>query len=495
MSLKNSEALRAIGAPSAKTALLALLKRLHFTIGLFIGPFIFIAALTGTLYVLTPQIEDYLYAGELFTPSRGEAHPLAAQIDAALAVTGPDAKISAVRPAPTVGETTRVMFAEPGLAASETRSVFIDPVTLQVRGDMTVYGTSGILPFRTWLNNMHRGLLLGDLGRIYSELAASWLWVAALGGLALWWVSRGEQQPAVRKLRRQGRQLKRGRRWHTLLGLSLLLGLMFFSATGLTWSQWAGSNIDQVRAAVGWLSPSLNTSLMAYPSPAAADPHAEHHVGMEMTAEPANSHLSGLAESFGETHHPQSARTLDSGVLPMKFDDVVRIARQAGLSADKIEIKPTYAAAQAWSVNEIDRRWPTQIDAISINPQTLAVVDHLYFEHYPLIAKLIRWGIDAHMGILFGVANQILLAAFGSSVCAMIAWGYYLWWLRRPRSGSEPHPLLTLTHEWKQLPASAKLAIEIPVLILAITLPVMGFSLILIVVSDYIRWKLSRSHH
>ncbi len=47
---------------------------------------------------------------------------------------------------------------------------------------MTVYGTSGVLPLRTWLDQFHRSLLLGDVGRNYSELAASWLWIAALGG-------------------------------------------------------------------------------------------------------------------------------------------------------------------------------------------------------------------------------------------------------------------------------------------------------------------------
>lgn len=36
---------------TSRAAWLNLLRRLHFYIGLFIGPFIFVAALTGTLYV------------------------------------------------------------------------------------------------------------------------------------------------------------------------------------------------------------------------------------------------------------------------------------------------------------------------------------------------------------------------------------------------------------------------------------------------------------
>lgn len=91
-----------------------------------------------------------------------------------------------------------MMFSDPQLGASKTRAIFIDPVTLAAKGDMTVYGTSGILPFRTWLDDLHRGLLLGDAGRVYSELAASWLWVAALGGVVLWFT--GRRQP--RQLRK-----------------------------------------------------------------------------------------------------------------------------------------------------------------------------------------------------------------------------------------------------------------------------------------------------
>ena len=40
------------------------------------------------------------------------------------------------------------MFADPSLGESESRAIFVDPIALRVKGDMTVYGTSGILPLR-----------------------------------------------------------------------------------------------------------------------------------------------------------------------------------------------------------------------------------------------------------------------------------------------------------------------------------------------------------
>ncbi len=44
------------------------------------------------------------------------------------------------------------MFAAPGLGESESRAIFVDPYTNAVRGDLTVYGTSGASPVRTWVD-------------------------------------------------------------------------------------------------------------------------------------------------------------------------------------------------------------------------------------------------------------------------------------------------------------------------------------------------------
>lgn len=216
---------------TSRAAWLNLLRRLHFYIGLFIGPFIFVAALTGTLYVATPQLENWLYHDALHGLAEGTPQPLSAQIAVAEEATQGNLRLLAVRPAPALGETTRIMFADPGLGESESRAIFVDPIALRVKGDMTVYGTSGILPLRQWIDYAHRSLLLGDSGRLYSELAASWMWVAALGGIALWAMTRPK--------RRLNNALQNHRRLHVTLGWGLLVGMLLFSATGLTWSQWA----------------------------------------------------------------------------------------------------------------------------------------------------------------------------------------------------------------------------------------------------------------
>ncbi|BBE21344.1 hypothetical protein MN0502_02270 [Arthrobacter sp. MN05-02] len=60
----------------------ALALRIHFYAAIFVGPFLLIAALSGALYALTPQLERVVYADEL-TASDGPAVPLEQQIQAA----------------------------------------------------------------------------------------------------------------------------------------------------------------------------------------------------------------------------------------------------------------------------------------------------------------------------------------------------------------------------------------------------------------------------
>lgn len=444
-----------------RSALHAVLLRLHFYIGLFVGPFILVAALTGTLYVLTPQIESHLYAAQLYNQSRGEARPLAEQVKAAQAFLGPQARLFAVRPAKAQGWNTRVMFTQPGLGDSESRAIFVDPVSLQVKGDLIVYGTSGVLPLRTTLDYLHRNLMLGDFGRNYSELAASWLWLGALGGVWLWW--RGRQRRAGSTVRAP--RPMNARRLHALVGLWIVLGLVFFSATGLTWSRWAGERVSQMRTQLGWITPSVSTQLQAAAPAMSMGEHADHmgaH-GMQMPMPEASD--------------------------PARFDMVQQIARAGGIDAAEIEICPPRAAQQAWVVREVDRSWPTQVDTVAIDADRMAITSRADFADFPLIAKLIRWGVDAHMGVLFGVANQILMALFGVALTGLIVLGYVMWWRRRPAAGASLAPL---SQAVMRLAPLQRLTLAVLALLLGWSLPLMGASLLLFLLVDVIRYSRAR---
>ncbi|MDD7961500.1 PepSY-associated TM helix domain-containing protein [Microbacterium thalli] len=445
-------------APPRRTRpwLVPLLLRIHFYAGILVGPFILIAAVSGALYVLTPAVERVVYAHELRAPVSQTSLSLGEQVRIAEGHIGDAAALVAVRPAPEPGDTTRVMFAQDGLGASETRAVFIDPGTGEIRGDHTVYGTSGALPLRTWVDQLHRSLNLGEPGRLYSELAASWLGVVVLAGLGLW-IARLRTTRAKRDLVRPRRGATGYRRlfgWHASLGVWLVLGAVFLSASGITWSTYGGANVSSLRAALSWQAPALETTLGD--GAGAADPHADHGV---VTA-------------------PSAA------VAPETFDAVFAVARTENVDVGAVEIRPPSAAGQAWVVQEIQRSFPTQVDAVSIDGESLAVVDRVDFADYPVMAKLARWAVDLHMGTMFGLVNQIVLFVVASGIAAMVVLGYAMWWKCRPTrdaargAGSAPAEALPRAPLW-----GIALVVAVAIVI-GFLLPLLGITLALFVIGD-----------
>ncbi|MDR8407424.1 PepSY domain-containing protein [Nonomuraea sp. 3-1Str] len=436
-------------APSRRagwTALRPLVLRLHFYAGILIAPFLLVAACTGLLYAASFQIEQVVYRHELTAPAGGTHIPLTEQV-AAAREAHPEGKVAALRPAPEPGQTTRVLLDVPGLPESTQLAVFVDPSTGQVRGTLESYGSSGALPVRAWISSLHRTLHLGEPGRIYSELAASWLWVVGVGGLVLWLARRRRTGRRLRDLVTPDRTVKGPRRllsWHGSVGVWAVLGLLFLSATGLTWSKYAGENVEELRAALGWATPAISVS---------AGDHASH------------------AAPTGHHH----AAASDVGV-----DRVAQAGAGKGLSGP-LEIVWPGGPGEPYLVKEIDKTAPTRLDQVAVDPASGAVTAELRFADYPPAAKLARWGIDGHMGLLFGLANQILLAALAVGVITLIVLGYRMWWRRCPSRGfGRPYP----RGGWRQVRWGVLAPLAVLVVAAGYFLPLMGVSLAAFLVLD-----------
>ncbi|MFI2362951.1 PepSY-associated TM helix domain-containing protein [Promicromonospora sp. NPDC019610] len=441
-----------------------LLRRLHFYAGLLVGPFILVAATSGALYALTPALEQVVYDQELHAPAADTALSLGDQVEIAQGQVGADAVLTAVRPAPEPGETTRVMFAEDGLGPSESRAIFVDPATGEVRGDLTLYGSSGALPLRTWISNLHRSLHLGDPGRLYSELAASWLGIVVVAGLILWIGRLRASRRAAGVVRPKRRQTgyRRLLSWHTAVGAVVVLGALFLSVTGITWSQYGGANVGELRSALGWTTPALDTRV-AGGAPAEADEHAGHGGG---------------------------APGADGAVDPATFDAVLAVAQGINVNTNEVEIKPPAEAGTAWTVQENKSDVPTEADAVAVDGTTMQVVHRTDFVSFPLPAKLTTWGIDLHMGLLLGPLNQVVLFVLALGIGSMVVLGYLMWWKRRPTreprgpgrlGGPAPRRGVLQGTPWWGLTAVAAVAITVGTF-----LPLVGYTLMAFVVVDVV---------
>ncbi|MFJ4952641.1 PepSY-associated TM helix domain-containing protein [Streptomyces sp. NPDC088760] len=411
-----------------------LVLRLHFYAGVLIAPFLLIAAVTGLLYAGSFQAEKLVYDHELTVPAGERELPVSAQV-AAARKAHPEGTVTAVRPAPEAGATTRVLLSGvEGVDPGHALAVFVDPYTGKVRGALEQYGATGALPLRTWIDELHRDLHLGETGRLYSELAASWLWVIAGGGLVLWF----SRRRALRRVRgTSGRRRTLG--LHGTVGVWTAAGFLFLSATGLTWSAYAGANIDELRTSLGQATPSVSAAV-------ADGEHAGH----------------GSAAGAGGT--------AEHGV---GLDKVLAAARAKGLD-DPVEIVPPADANSAWVVKQVQRGWPTRQDSVAVDPATGQVTDELRFADYPVLAKLTRWGIDLHTGVLFGLVNQIALALLALALILLIVWGYRMWWQRgRGSAFGRPIP----RGAWAEVPPYLLVPALAAVAVLGWFVPLLGIPL------------------
>ncbi|WP_371102410.1 PepSY-associated TM helix domain-containing protein [Streptomyces sp. PU_AKi4] len=420
-------------AKSAWAGLRPLVLRLHFYAGVLVAPFLLVAALTGLLYAASFQAEKIVYDHELTVPVGDRKLPVSEQVAAAREAR-PEGTVSAVRPSPEADATTRVMLSGiPGVDPDHTLAVFVDPYTAKVRGELEQYGSSGALPLRTWIDEFHRDLHLGEPGRLYSEFAASWLWVIAGGGVVLWF----SRRRALRKLRgTDGR--RRTLALHGGVGVWVAAGFVFLSATGLTWSTYAGANIGELRTSLGQETPSV--------SAAAAGEHAGHGAAGGTAGDAA--HGAGL-------------------------DKVLAAARAEGLG-DPVEIVPPADEKSAYVVRQIQRSWPEKQDSVAVDPASGEVTDVLRFDDYPVLAKLTRWGIDLHTGSLFGLVNQIALMALALTLILLILWGYRMWWQRgRGSAFGRPIP----RGAWQQVPPYVLVPLLAAIAVLGYFVPLLGIPL------------------
>jgi uncharacterized iron-regulated membrane protein len=346
--------------PRSRQGLRALIARLHFYAGVFVAPFLFVAALTGLLYAFTPQLDQLLYGDWLTVEQVGDApRPLAEQVEAARAAHPEGALASVVTP-PGPEDTTRVVFSSPEWGETQ-HTVFVDPYTAQTQGELTTWW--GATPVTTWLDEFHRSLHLGTYGTLYSELAASWLWVVVAGGLVLWTGrSRGQRAAWARGVLLPDRSaggVRRTRGLHAATGVWLALGLFFLSATGLTWSDHAGARFDQAVDAVRGQAPVLDTSL---PGSAGAGGDGGEHSG----------HGGGAGDA--------------AAADPAGFGTALRTARDAGLGGTVV-VTPPAREGTVWTVAQSDNVWPVHYDSVAVDVAEGEVTDRTRWTDHPLVSK------------------------------------------------------------------------------------------------------------
>jgi uncharacterized iron-regulated membrane protein len=402
------------------------LWRWHFYAGLFCVPFVILLAITGSIYLFKPQVEALADRPYDRMVAAGPYASAAEQVRrATLAVPGSRLSAYEVRDP---RDATQVLV---GLDDGSQVRVYLHPVTGTVLK---------VLPedqrLMEVVKTIHGELLLGVRGSIVVELAGAWALVMVVSGLYLWWPRGRSGVGGVLYPRLDAKGRPMWRDLHAVTGFWVSACAIFLLVTALPWTTVWADGFAKVRALTGLVSGPADWTQSR------AQEHAAHRMAMAHMQQPP----------------------------PVSLDAMVVSARAQNL-APPVMIAPPSATSPSWTARSDTQDRPKRV-TLTLDAATGAILGRRGFADDHPIDRAVGYGIAAHEGQLFGVANQILSALTALGLTLVSVSGYVMWWKRRPK-GALGAPAA---------PSDRRIGWGLAVIIIAFALfqPVFGVSLILI---------------
>ncbi|MEY8755707.1 PepSY-associated TM helix domain-containing protein [Peribacillus frigoritolerans] len=382
------------------TSLYRTVWRWHFYAGIIFAPLLIILAVTGSIYLFKPQIEQFLYQDYQVVTPLGDRLPASQQIENVKELY-PDAVVTKYHPGENASRSSEVSIT----SNKESLTIFMDPYTGKSIGELNDEDR-----IMDKIEEIHGELMAGTLGDRIVELAACWAVVLIVSGIYLWYPKKKQSLSGVLFPRlNKGKHIFR-RDLHAVPAFWITAGMLFLIMTGLPWSGFWGNNFQLLATNSGsGYPPSIWTG----------------------SAPTSSIKTKDIADV------PWAAENLDvplsdiQGFIPLSIDDVVTIATREGMY-------PSYSInipQETDGVYTLSAFPPKAQDeaTIHIDQYSGAVLADYRYDHYGLIGKIVAWGITLHKGTQFGLINQIISLLICLGIMLVVCSGFYLWWKRKPK--------------------------------------------------------------
>ena len=403
------------------------LWRWHFYAGLIVLPITFLLALSGGVYVLKPQIDQWqqsaIQQGAEAQPT-GSASPLDAEsLLQSLLSQYPEAKFK------------RLILPK----QDEDLSVEVE---LIIQGEKQLFwlhkGTGEILHQASskWqltqvFKKLHGELLLGKYGSYAVELTASWLLVLILTGFYLHWPvssSKSTWQQArqfflPRLVPSDGRRFWRN--LHGFIGAWFGVVIILFTLTGLPWTQVWGGAFKSIQKEMAWGGPGQEFRITLQSSPQPVPQNKED--GLDLWS------IDGSEGQVTVKSQPVPNSGSDGSKqanTAMSINDVVIKANALNL-APPVQIQPPKGDNGVWTVRSMTQYRPDRVTQ-HFDQWTGDTIMRIDFNDYHGVKRAVGYGIALHEGALFGWLNQVFALAVVLSILFVMYSGIKMWWQRKP---------------------------------------------------------------
>ncbi|GEO41866.1 sulfite reductase [Skermanella aerolata] len=420
--------------------------RWHFYAGLLALPFLIILAVTGAAYLYKDEIDNFVYRDLKHVEVQlAERAAPSALIDAALAAY-PGTAVKYLPPADP--EASAEITVKTG---RDKVSVFVDPYTGRVLGDIPDKGSV------MWVvRQLHSLAWFGPVANGIIEIVGGWTILLVGTGIFLWWPRKreGGAEGGVVTVRGTRRQRVFWRDLHAVTGIFVGAFIVFLAVTGMPWSVFWGSYVNQ------W----ANSSNYGYPSGVRTDvPMSDEHLA----------HMSATSWSLEQARMPES---IPVGGGSIGLDSAVAIFDRLGMApgyAVSLPGGPTGVYSASAYPDELSLQRVVHLDQYTGKP----LIDMSYADYGPF-GKALEWGVNVHMGQEFGLANQILMLLVCMAIVLLSVSAGIMWWKRRPGRSLGVPPLPS--------DRSVLRGVLAILMIGGVLFPLVGVSLVVMAILDYL---------
>ncbi|MGD7044887.1 PepSY-associated TM helix domain-containing protein [Jeotgalibacillus proteolyticus] len=422
--------------------------RWHFYAGLFAAPFLLILAFSGGVYLFKPQIEGMLYQEQYVVNETSSQMLAPASITAAVQERYPDGAISAYKVYEEEDRTVEVGVMDGGVA----KSVYVNPYNGDVQGELIASEK-----FTEIFKKLHSELIVGGtFANRLVELAASWTIILLLTGLYLWWPRKLKSIWGIVLPRFKARGRTFWRDLHAVPAFWFSIMIVILIATGLPWSGIMGEQINKVATSTNSGYPAFAHSFGEKPASTLRAEEVAEDVPW------ASQNDAVPVSSIG-------------GYQTISLDDVSMIASMENVAKPYTISMPmgeegVFTIATSHSV-------PWDNATIHLDQYSGGILSDVRFADYGLMAQGITAGIALHEGRLFGWLNQALGLLTCLAIIGIVISSFIMWRKRKPDGLGAP-----------KKPISKKASRTVFILMIAggIVMPLVGVSILAVVIVDYL---------
>jgi uncharacterized iron-regulated membrane protein len=391
-------------------------RRLHFYAAWFITPLLLTLTLSGIGFLFYPEVENMIYDHEFFGQSdAGDMQSMDEAIEE-IKETYYGYSVSKISMMEEPYNNRVTISNDQG----QSQYVFLD------ENNQIVASQDSKNTYSNLMRTFHSSLLTEHtFVRYLVELTACW---------AIFLIVSGTYMTFKKKLL-QNRSRKNSLRFqkiHAVLGLVLALPLIIIVVTGIPWSVFTGSKINQFAVDhPGW----GRTELRDNPPQSDVD---EIPWATRSLEQPASEHR-------GHAGHHSDSSAIDMIEGQKSVEEIITASAENNISRPFSIVYPS----DEKGVFTVSKGSTTGVTGLDVSPseETTAYFDQysgdmiaqIDFEDYGIIGKWFTWGIPLHEGHLFGMANKILNLLVCIAFLAAIAMGF-MSWMKRLKPGEAKGP-------------------------------------------------------